>query len=520
MCMPQGAGVVRVIKRLFAGGVLLLPIVVAISLAGGIAPLWENDYQWECGQLCRYDFWESATLHDVQAELDGGADVNAAKGHEVYSPLHFAIWQHGPSDFIELLLAAGSDPNASAYTSSSNSHGGRSLIQMTPLQLAVFQYSRSPRIIRLLLEYGADPNSWTGDESPLYLASRLWYTGAREIIEMLLDYGADINNRTGSEGLSPLHRAIIGDADLDLIEMFLKRGADINTRTSHGNVKLGGDFSTILHSAAEYNPNPEAIVTLLDRGMDINVMAGDGSAPLHSAVERNENIAIVELLLKRGAEVDARDEDGKTPLHWAIRTIWNRDLAPQLMRLLLNYGADPAAKNIYGDSSLHMTRGKVELAWLLLDSGADAGAVNDKGETILHRAFMSGPNYEFTELLLSRGANVNGSDAEGVTVLHEAIGFRADADIIELLLNHGADVAAKAGSDVGYTASEYWGQTTPLHWAATSNATPQVASLLIARGADRAALNFDRKTPCQIAQVLGSSEKRDSSQALQDVLCA
>ena len=142
--------------------------------------------------------------------------------------------------------------------------------------------------------------------------------------------------------------------------------------------------------------------------MDINVMAGDGSAPLHSAVERNENIEIVELLLKRGAEVDARDEDGKTPLHWAIRTIWNRDLAPQLMRLLLNYGADPAAKNIYGDSSLHMTRGKVELARLLLDSGADAGAVNNKGETILHRAFMSGPNFEFTELLLSRGANVNG----------------------------------------------------------------------------------------------------------------
>ena len=76
------------------------------------------------------------------------------------------------------------------------------------------QQPRSPRIIRLLIEYGADPNSWVGDESPLNIASRLWYEGDREIIEMLLDYGADINSRsTVLEGLTPLHRAIIGDAE-------------------------------------------------------------------------------------------------------------------------------------------------------------------------------------------------------------------------------------------------------------------------------------------------------------------
>ena len=435
--------------------------------------MWENDYPWECGQLCRYDFWESATFQDVQAEIDGGADLNARSytslpGRRFSSnplhrtPLQLAVEQENRTPgAIRLLLENGADPNPRRPVSST-------LIHRTPLQLAVEQDNRTLGAIHLLLEYGADPNPPTDSdfdgESPLYHVSRLWYESDREIIEILLDYGADINSRSSLEGLTPLHRAIIGDADLDLIEMFLERGADINTRTSHGNTKLGGDSSTILHSAAEYNPNPEAIATLLDRGMDINVMAGDGSAPLHSAVERNENIAIVELLLKRGAEVDARDEDGKTPLHWAIRTIWNRDLAPQLMRLLLNYGADPAAKNIYGDSSLHMTRGKVELARLLLDSGADAGAVNNKGETILHRAFMSGPNFEFTELLLSRGANANGSDADGHSVLHGAIGYNADADIIELLLKYDADVTAITGSVVGgYRVTEDWAQATPLH---------------------------------------------------------
>ena len=31
----------------------------------------------ECGNLCDYDWWKTATEADVQAELDGGADVMA-----------------------------------------------------------------------------------------------------------------------------------------------------------------------------------------------------------------------------------------------------------------------------------------------------------------------------------------------------------------------------------------------------------------------------------------------------------
>ena len=31
----------------------------------------------ECGNLCDYNWWRTATEADVQAELDGGADVDA-----------------------------------------------------------------------------------------------------------------------------------------------------------------------------------------------------------------------------------------------------------------------------------------------------------------------------------------------------------------------------------------------------------------------------------------------------------
>ena len=86
----MGGEIVGPMKGLIASGVLLSLAVLAIGLAGGLIPLFgATDYPWECGQLCRRDFWESATIHEVQAEIDGGADVNAAKGHEVYSPLSF-----------------------------------------------------------------------------------------------------------------------------------------------------------------------------------------------------------------------------------------------------------------------------------------------------------------------------------------------------------------------------------------------------------------------------------------------
>ena len=41
----------------------------------------------ECGNLCDHDWWRTATEADVQAELDGGADV-MARDEDGDTPLH------------------------------------------------------------------------------------------------------------------------------------------------------------------------------------------------------------------------------------------------------------------------------------------------------------------------------------------------------------------------------------------------------------------------------------------------
>jgi ankyrin repeat protein len=61
----------------------------------------------ECGKLCDWKWWETATTADVQAELSGGADVMARNGFGS-TPLYSAAGYGTPAS-IQALLDAGAD---------------------------------------------------------------------------------------------------------------------------------------------------------------------------------------------------------------------------------------------------------------------------------------------------------------------------------------------------------------------------------------------------------------------------
>jgi ankyrin repeat protein len=91
----------------------------------------------ECGKLCDWKWWETATTADVQAELSGGADV-MARSEDGVTPLHTAA-QFGTPANIQALLAAGADVMA------------RDKYGDTPLHEA-----GTPANIQALLAAGAD----------------------------------------------------------------------------------------------------------------------------------------------------------------------------------------------------------------------------------------------------------------------------------------------------------------------------------------------------------------------------
>jgi len=92
--------------------------------------------------------------------------------------------------------------------------------------------------------------------------------------------------------------------------------------------------------------------------------------------------------------------------------------------------------------------GNAEMVRLLLEHGADVSAREFDGATGLHRAVFS-QSPEVVRLLLEAGIDVNARDARGMTALHRALAFSGIGtpedrrDVIVLLLEHGADVSIR-----------------------------------------------------------------------------
>ena len=99
-------------------------------------------------------------------------------------------------------------------------------------------------------------------------------------------------------------------------------------------------------SVAAYYGQPEAIITLLGRGADIEARNRGNQTPLHVAIYKSQASTII-TLLDRGADIEARDENGDTPLHIAVQRRQSEAILS-----LLDRGADAHAKNNKGKRAI------------------------------------------------------------------------------------------------------------------------------------------------------------------------
>jgi ankyrin repeat protein len=115
-------------------------------------------------------------------------------------------------------------------------------------------------------------------------------------------------------------------------------------------------------SSAVWKPEQQAelIRLLAENGAKLNQPDRGGVSPLHRAV-RARSAAAVGQLLKSGAKVNSVvTKKGTTPLHLAVQstgaggTAGSVNLQYEIIELLLQYGADPNAKD---------SRGKTVFDW-------------------------------------------------------------------------------------------------------------------------------------------------------------
>ena len=238
--------------------------------------------------------------------LDHGADANLGPG---FTPLHWAAgkWDTELNDLS----------NGVAEGNQWSAFGGLH----APDRL---------RVVRLLLDHGADPNILT-ERTPGF--------GIR--------VKGHLGNITGATAFLIAARA----NDVDVMRELLAHGADPLIPTSNG--------TTPLMMAAGVGHQPgitrsmesealEAVSLCVEVGADVNAVNEAGDTALHGAAWREQADSLVQFLADRGADLDAKNRRDWTPLVIAegIHTGGNFIKSDTTAVLLRKLGAAPSPPDI------------------------------------------------------------------------------------------------------------------------------------------------------------------------------
>lgn len=345
-------------------------------------------------------------------------------------------------------------------------------------------------------------------------------------LQSLIADGADPDSR-GQFDTPALHW-LVRYNDIESARLLLREGADPNISSRYGVTPLG---------LAVANGNVPLVSLLLEAGADANTREHNGQTILQTAADVGV-IESVKLLVEHGARIDERDTAfGQTALMFATRAGH-----PDVVRLLLDEGADPNASTYIGETprwiepnsqrgfgfGIGIIRGgtpadrgrrepipgamtpllyaarhdQAEIAGILLRAGAD---IHKPEANNINPLLMAVENNSMAtaRFLIEQGSDLNVQDWYGRTPLWEAINVRnlylhndkfvnyiTNRDeilgLIKLLVEKGADVDARTKESPPIR-HDLLSVTGTLEWVDFTGQTPFIRA---ARAGDLAVMNL------------------------------
>lgn len=258
------------------------------------------------------------------ALTEGYAEVIKHESSPIETPKRYPCARRstvgdGHTEVIRLLIAAGPDLNTSFYVCKR--------LRWNVLQQAIVQ--ENPKLVRLLLELGADPNQVTGNSTVMFTAMN-WLNDkamAYKIVKDLIAFGAAVEGvvvrSCDGDDLTPLSMSLsYGLINIFWLLLPLVKNVDENEwcvgveriqglNNTHANM-MRKTNTTALIKAIEYCSYsiPDAVAAvgaLLERGADPNLNS-EAFTPLEAAIE-HDNEEIIRLLVFAGADTSKVDKE-------------------------------------------------------------------------------------------------------------------------------------------------------------------------------------------------------------------